>query len=169
MPAPKRFPKRFHPFREAISEECAPRIPSIPIDGPPLRYVPPDSLVEVTCRTIQGRFLLRPSRDLNEIVLGILGRAARRYQVKLCLFVYLSNHCHLLVRAANARQLARFMGFANGNLAKEAGRLHRWRERFWGRRYTAIVVSPTGLPTIPSVRVSILKPIPRPGSVALGE
>ena len=107
----------------------------------PLRYVPPDSLVEVTCRTIQGRFLLRPSRDLNEIVLGILGRAARRYQVKLCLFVYLSNHCHLLVRAANARQLARFMGFVNGNLAKEAGRLHRWRERFWGRRYTAIVVS----------------------------
>ncbi len=33
------------------------------------------------------------------------------------------------------------MGFVNGNLAKEAGRLHGWRERFWGRRYTAIVVS----------------------------
>ena len=107
----------------------------------PLRFVPPDSLVEVTCRTLHGRFLLRPSRDLNEIVLGILGRAARRYRVRICLFTYLSNHCHLLLRPADARQLARFMGFVNGNLAKEAGRLHRWRERVWGRRYTAIVVS----------------------------
>ena len=107
----------------------------------PLRFVPPDSLVEVTGRTVHGRFLLRPSRDLNEIVLGILGRAARRYCVRLCAFVYLSNHCHLLLRPADACQLARFMGFVNGNLAKEAGRLHRWRERFWGRRYTDIVVS----------------------------
>ena len=107
----------------------------------PLRYVPPDSLVEVTCRTLHGRFLLRPSRDLNEIVLGILGRAARRYRVKVCHFTYLSNHCHLLLRPADARQLAHFMGFVNGNLAKEAGRLHGWRERIWGRRYTAIVVS----------------------------
>jgi REP element-mobilizing transposase RayT len=107
----------------------------------PLRYVPPDSLVEVTCRTLHGRFLLRPSRDFNEIVLGVLGRAARRYRVRICLITYLSNHCHLLLRPADARQLARFMGFVNGNLAKEAGRLHRWRERVWGRRYTAIVVS----------------------------
>ena len=107
----------------------------------PLRYVPPNSLVEITCRTLHGRFLLRPSRDLNEIVLGILARAARIYRLKLCAFVYLSNHCHLLLRPVDARQLARFMGFVNGNLAKEAGRLHRWRERVWGRRYTAIVVS----------------------------
>ena len=106
-----------------------------------LRYVPPHSLVEVTCRTLHGRFLLRPCRELNEIVLGILGRAARRYRVGLCAFSYLSNHCHLLLRPLDARHLARFMGFVNGNLAKEAGRLHGWRERIWGRRYTAIVVS----------------------------
>ena len=107
----------------------------------PLRFVPADSLVEVTCRTLHGRFLLRPSRDLNEIVLGILGRAARRYRVSICAFIYLSNHCHLLLRPADARHLARFMGFVSGNLAKEAGRLHRWPQRVWGRRYTAIVVS----------------------------
>ena len=62
----------------------------------PLRFVPADALVEVTCRTLHGRFLLRPSRDLNEIVLGILGRAVRRYGMKVCTFVYLSNHAHLL-------------------------------------------------------------------------
>ena len=56
-----------------------------------LRYVPPGSLVEVSCRTLHGRFLLRPCRDLNEIVLGILGRATRRYRVGLCAFAYLSK------------------------------------------------------------------------------
>jgi hypothetical protein len=33
------------------------------------------------------------------------------------------------------------MSFVNGNIAREVGRLHRWRERFWGRRYRAIVVA----------------------------
>ncbi len=109
--------------------------------GRPLRFIPPDSLVEVTSRTVHGRFLLRPSRELNTIVYGILGRAARRYRVRICAFVYLSNHAHLLLEPANAYELAGFMAYVNGNLAKEAGRLHRWRERFWGRRYRAIVVS----------------------------
>ena len=53
--------------------------------------------MEVHCRTLHGRFLLRPSRDLNEVVIGILERAARRYRVRLCLLTYLSNHCHLLL------------------------------------------------------------------------
>ena len=108
---------------------------------PSPRFVPPDCLVEVTSRVIHGRFLLRPSRELNEIVLGVLGRAVNRYDVGVCAFVYLSNHAHLLLRPADAEQLARFMGFLNGNLAKEAGRLYRWRERLWGRRYRSIVVS----------------------------
>jgi hypothetical protein len=34
------------------------------------------------------------------------------------------------------------MNFLNSNLAREAGRLVRWREKFWGRRYQAILVSP---------------------------
>jgi REP element-mobilizing transposase RayT len=106
-----------------------------------LRFVPPGALVEVTTRTVQARFLLRPGRDLNEIVLGILARAAERYDVKICAFIFLSNHAHLLLVPADAEQLARFMGYVNGNLAREAGRLHSWRDRFWARRYQAIVVS----------------------------
>ena len=33
------------------------------------------------------------------------------------------------------------MNYLNGNLAREAGRLHRWREKFWSRPYRAIPVS----------------------------
>ncbi len=107
-----------------------------------LRYVPPGgALVEVTCRTLQARFLLRPSPLLCEITLGILGRAQRLSGVAIHAFVFLANHYHLLVSAADAAELAKFVGYLNSNLAREVGRLHAWKEKVWGRRYQAILVS----------------------------
>lgn len=109
--------------------------------GRPVGFLPPECpLVEVTARTLQGRLLLRPSHRLNSIVLGVLARAARLYDMQVCAFVVLSNHYHLLLRPLDASQLAAFMSHFNGNLGKEAGRLHRWRQRFWGRRYRAIPI-----------------------------
>ena len=108
-----------------------------------LRFIPEGgALVEVTCRTIHGRFLLTPTKLLRSIVLGVLGRAQRLYPVELHAFVFMSNHYHLLLSVRDAHQLACFMNYLNSNLAREAGRVHRWREKFWGRRYQAIVVSP---------------------------
>lgn len=109
--------------------------------GRRLRFIPPESLVEVTCRTLQGRLLLRPSPVLRDLTLGVLARAARLYPVEVHAFAFLSNHFHLLLTVADARRLASFMNYLNSNLAREAGRLIRWRERFWGRRYQAILVS----------------------------
>lgn len=107
-----------------------------------LRFIPEGgALVEVTCRTVQGRFLLRPTKDLCNLVIGVLARAQRKYSVDLHAFVFLSNHFHLLLTAENAEQLARFMNYVNSNVAREAGRLTEWREKFWGRRYQAIVIS----------------------------
>lgn len=107
-----------------------------------LRYIPEGgALVEVTCRTIHGRFLLRPSRRLNLIIAGLLARAWRLYPVDIHAFVFLSNHFHLLLTVPHAQRLAQFMSYFSGNLAREAGRLAGWREKFWSRRYQAIVVS----------------------------
>ena len=111
--------------------------------GRRLRYIPEDgSLVEVTCRTVHSRFLLRPSAELNEIVAGVLGRAQRLYEVAICSYSFLSNHYHLLLYAKDAGQLMRFMAYLNSNLARETGRLHGWRDKIWSRRYQAIVISP---------------------------
>jgi REP element-mobilizing transposase RayT len=107
-----------------------------------LRYVPPDSLVEVTCRTLQGSLFLRPSELVNELVLGVLARAVRLYPVELHGFAFLSNHFHLLVTVASAQRLAAFMQYLNSNLAREIGRVVGWRERFFGRRYQAVLVDP---------------------------
>jgi hypothetical protein len=99
------------------------------------------ALVEVTCRTIQGRLLLRPSQQLNDILLGVLGRAQARYPVEIVAFSFLSSHYHMLLRVDNAQQLADFMGYFNGNLARKLARLTGWRDKLWSRRYQAILIS----------------------------
>ncbi len=107
----------------------------------PLRFVPENSLVEITTRTFQGRLLLRPSPELTDIILGVIGKAQALYGMTIHAFVFLSTHAHLLLSPSSAGQLARFMQFVNANVAKEAGRLHGWRDRLWSRRYRAIVVA----------------------------
>jgi Transposase IS200 like len=98
-------------------------------------------LVEVSARTLQGRFLLRPVPEVNEIILGVLGRAQAKYGVVIHLFVFLSNHYHMLLSVQNAKQLSRFMAFVDANIAKEVGRLVGWQGRFWGRRYHCALVN----------------------------
>jgi REP element-mobilizing transposase RayT len=108
----------------------------------PLRFIPEGgALVEVTCRTLQARFLLRPSPQWNSIALGVLGRAQRLYGVQICVFSFVSNHYHLLLRVRDAHQMASFMRYLNTNLAKEAGRIAEWREKIFSRRYQAVIVS----------------------------
>jgi hypothetical protein len=106
----------------------------------PLRFVPAGSLVEVTTRTIHGRLLLKPSPELNDVVLGVIGKAQALYRMAMHGFAVASNHCHLLLLPTSAQQLAAFMQFLNANLAKEVARLHNWPDRVWSRRYRAIVV-----------------------------
>jgi transposase IS200 family protein len=106
-----------------------------------LRFVPSGALVEVTLRTVHGRLLLRPGRRLNDLVVGVLGRAQRMYGMKIHALAVLSNHAHLLVSPESPQQLARFMEHVAGNIAREVGRLHDWREKLWSRRYRSILVS----------------------------
>ncbi len=97
--------------------------------------------MEVTVRTDQSRMLLRPSPVLNEVVLGVLGRAQRRYDVGCCGVVFMSNHWHALLQVEDALQLARFMQYCNSNLALEVDRLVDWPNGIWSRRYHAILIS----------------------------
>ena len=107
-----------------------------------LRFIPEGgALVEVTCRTVQGRFLLRPSPELNEIVLGVLGKAQILHPLEIVAYVWMSTHYHLLLWVEDAQRLARFMEYLNGNLAREVSRLTGWTDKIWSRRYQAIVIS----------------------------
>ncbi len=109
-----------------------------------LRYFPPDSLVEITTRTLQSRFLLQPTRHFASTVVGILAKAQERAPIRIHALGGLSSHLHLLATVDDAEQLADFMEYTNGNIAREALRLvkHRgWSGKLWERRYSAIPVS----------------------------
>ena len=108
----------------------------------PLRFIPEEgSLVEVTCRTTQGRYLLRPDPELDDLLLGVLGRAQRLYPVEICGFAFLSSHYHLLLRVPDAKRMAEFMGYFQTNSALEIGRLRDWPDGVWADRYRSIPVS----------------------------
>ncbi len=106
-----------------------------------LRGLVANRLVEITTRTFQGRYLLRPSPEVNQTILGVLGRGQKRTGIGICGFSFLSNHYHMLVVPESTQQLSEFMGFVNGNIARKVGRLHGWRGRLWDRRYQHIIVS----------------------------
>ena len=108
-----------------------------------IRFIPEGgALVEVTCRALQSRLLFRPSPVLNQIIIGTLARAKQRHdKVRVCFFVGLSNHMHILLWVEDAQGLAKFMGYFQSKLAREVGRLTGWKEKIFGRRYHAIVVS----------------------------
>jgi REP element-mobilizing transposase RayT len=111
--------------------------------GRRLRWVPEEgALVDVTCRTGQGRRLFRPGLELNEVVLGVFGRAQQLYPVRIVFLAVLSSHFHLLVDVDNAQQLADFMQYLCSNLAREVNRLTGWEGPAFSRRYQAIIVSP---------------------------
>jgi len=90
---------------------------------------------------MHGRFLLCPSRELVDLFNGVLIRAAERYPVEICAFIALSNHTHLLVIPEDCKALSAFMTYFGGNVGKEIGRLHDWRQSLFGRRFSHVVVS----------------------------
>ena len=108
----------------------------------PLRHLPPGGgMVEITTRTIHGRYLCKPSPECVEIAEGVLGRALFLYpSVALHGYWFLSNHYGLMLSIPDVETMSKFMNYVNSNLARKLGALYGWRDKFWSRRYRAIVV-----------------------------
>ncbi|MCB9565079.1 MAG: hypothetical protein H6709_24935 [Kofleriaceae bacterium] len=103
--------------------------------GHPLRCYYPGVVYEITSRTIQERFLLRPGPRSAEIIVGVLARGLELHpEVALHAFNYQSDHYHMMMSSSDGARLSRFLGFVNGRVASEMGRLHGWRGPFWARR-----------------------------------
>ena len=106
------------------------------------RYAPPGKfLAEITQRCLQGRYLLRPSQQLNELIAGVVAKAGDKYPVEIVGLAVPSNHYHLLATASNQKDLSSFMNFVASNVAREASRLHGWEGKFWAHRYECIPIT----------------------------
>src|SRR5258708_38170310 len=74
-----------------------------------LRFIPhARTLISITCRAIQGRFLFRPGLQRNDVVLGGLGRAQRRYETTISAVFVMSTHLHLLMVVDDAKEPCAF-------------------------------------------------------------
>jgi hypothetical protein len=67
-------------------------------------------------------------------------------------YSFLSSHYYLLLRVDDAQQLARFMAYFNGNLAREVARLTGWKDKVWSRRYESILVTEEGAAQVDRLR-----------------
>ena len=106
------------------------------------RYVPsPGEMVFVSIRCIQARYLLRPSKRVNKLILGVLAKAQKKYEVRVFAPAFLSNHGHMLLWFRDAEQQAKFMHFVDGNIAREVGRLHGWKGKFWDGPFASTIVA----------------------------
>ena len=73
------------------------------------RYLPEPSLVEITVRTIQSRFLLLLTQIVVDTILGVIARAQARYGVAVIDVKQMSSHLHLLCFFEDGQQMASFL------------------------------------------------------------
>lgn len=93
----------------------------------------------VVSRCLQGFAFLKPTKEIRAITKGVLGYALSKYKevIQLHHYAFLSNHFHLILSAETSRDLAHFMCFLKGNLARELARIHDWHGTLWQKRYSS--------------------------------
>src|SRR4029077_16970107 len=105
-----------------------------------LRHVPrPRTLVSITNRTIQGRYLLTPGPSFNDLFLGILGRTQRLHKMAIAAVTVLSSNFHLLLIVDDAQEVSGFMRDLQSKLAREVNGLTGWRGTVFEHRYDMAV------------------------------
>lgn len=103
--------------------------------GRPLRIQSKRAIYFVTNRCFQERFFFTPSKEVNRIILGCLGRAASIHKVKLFAFVFMSNHFHMLLQAP-LMNLSDFMRDFQSMVATRLNLHHGRTGKFFHRRFS---------------------------------
>ncbi len=120
----------------------------------PLQFVPdsakkwtdakgrPIAIAEVTIRTVMGMFLLKPTAQNRDLILGVLGRAQAVYDFELYNYAFLSNHGSYLLGVRSSEHLSQIKCYLHSNIARELGRRPecKWDGKFYGRPSRSIVV-----------------------------
>jgi len=95
----------------------------------------------VTNRTEHAMFFLLPTQEINELILFWLAKAKENKgkNIQLYSFTFMSNHMHMLLQDPEG-ELADFMGYFEGNLAKAVNKIHQRKGKFWSREYDDVIV-----------------------------
>lgn len=97
-----------------------------------LRCYDPEYYCEVALRSNDGGFAFDlQDRRLTEEIYGVFARAAHTYGVAVLAFQFMSNHYHGLYGYASPAQIASFLAFLHGNLARLGHRHAGTCGKFW--------------------------------------
>ncbi len=103
----------------------------------------PDKVYFMTSRVIKGLpFVCRKSIEI--ILIGILARAQALYPVKICAYVFMGNHYHMII-TGKSKHISPFMNYIQGNIAQSVQRIIPYSyDRFvWESRFKEqILVTP---------------------------
>lgn len=110
------------------------------------RFLPPDVPVHVISRVFQGRHLLRPCKQLNDLIVGVMARGRLVYPgVRIYAVAFMSNHVHWLLQGPT-REVPAFIGYVKREISRRWGSAANvgWEGTMW-HEYVA-----TALPTAES-------------------
>ena len=106
------------------------------------RYFEPEMVYHVISRVFQGRYLLRPSEKLNDVINGVIGRARQNWpNVEFFAHAFMSNHVHLMLRG-NPFEVVSFIGFTKREISRRCSPIAKWpRGAFWDATYFATALT----------------------------
>ncbi len=121
----------------------------------PLRYIPMEAkswtdsrgqkiaVVEITIRAKQGRFLLRPSPEVRDVIVGAMAHAQRTHEFDVYGYSFLSNHGSYLVGVTDPKHQAAIMQSIHSKIGIELRRpeFSDWQGGIIERRGRPILVA----------------------------
>lgn len=89
----------------------------------------------ITSRTEEGLPLV-PSHVMNYQIWGILARAKELYRVRVCHFVFMGNHFHMVIVVENPGEVDAFIGYVKCEIAHVVNKmLGRRQKTIWQEGY----------------------------------
>ena len=121
----------------------------------PLRFIPDETkiwtdsygrqvaVIEVTVRAKQSRYLLRPSPEVRDVVVGVMAHVQQRLKFDVYGYAFLSNHGSYLIGVTDAHHQARIMRDIHSKIATELKRpeLSDWPGGIFEKRGRPIIVA----------------------------
>ena len=94
----------------------------------------------ISARVEEGLPLV-PSEVINLIIRGVLARGSSLYQVRICHYLFMANHLHVLLVVENPEDVSNFTGYIKGEIAHAVNQLlGRRRKTIWAEGYDSPVL-----------------------------
>jgi REP element-mobilizing transposase RayT len=104
------------------------------------KYFPHNAVLLVTSRTQEGLPMV-PTLIMNFIIWGILARARSMYRVKICHFIFLANHFHMILVVDDPKHISDFVGYVKAEIAHAINKLlGRRKKTIWDNGYDSPLI-----------------------------